>query len=92
MKRPPRLWFYRMIRRVKKQYPSFGIKRIAKVVGGIWHKRYGERTKEKLVKAEGGNPSRKISKLAVLKSIKSRKTPARLRKGLIKFARKRGWL
>jgi len=35
---------------------------------------------------------RKISKNAVLASIRSPKTPANLKKGLEKYARKKGWL
>jgi len=34
---------------------------------------------------------RKINKSAVMASIKSPKTPANLKKGLRKYAKKRGW-
>ena len=33
-----------------------------------------------------------ISKKAVLASIRSRRTPAALKKGLRKFARRKGWI
>jgi len=36
--------------------------------------------------------ARKINKKAVMASLKSPKTPPNLKKGLRKFARKRGWL
>jgi hypothetical protein len=36
--------------------------------------------------------ARKISKEAVLAAIASPRTPRRLKLGLIKFARKKGWL
>jgi hypothetical protein len=35
---------------------------------------------------------RKISKKAVLAAIRSPRTPKRLKEGLKKFAKKRGWL
>jgi len=35
---------------------------------------------------------RKINKKAVMASIKSPKTPANLKKGLRKYAKKRGWV
>ncbi len=34
---------------------------------------------------------RKISKKAVMASIRSKKTPPNLKKGLRKYAKKRGW-
>jgi hypothetical protein len=36
--------------------------------------------------------ARRINRKAVLASIRSRKTPAPLKKGLRKYARRRGWL
>lgn len=35
--------------------------------------------------------ARSISKKAVLASIKSNRTPPNLKKGLVKYAKKRGW-
>jgi len=36
--------------------------------------------------------ARKISKEAVLSAIESPRTPKRLKEGLIKFAKRKGWL
>ena len=97
MKRPPKKWFYKMVARLKRQYPQYSAKRIAKIVAGVWHKRYGVATKEKLVRAERGNPGRKrgkrkIRRSTVLAAIRSPRTPARLKEGLKKFARRKGWI
>lgn len=43
-------------------------------------------------KKRGKKKKRRINKNAVLKSIASPKTPDNLKKGLRKFARKKGWL
>jgi hypothetical protein len=36
--------------------------------------------------------ARKISKKAVLRALRSKKTPKNLKKGLRKYAKKRGWI
>lgn len=92
MKRPPKKWFYKMVARFKRQYPHFSAKRIAKIVAGIWHKRYGAAVKQKLIRAEKGNPNKQIKKSTVLAAIRSPNTPAQLREGMKKFARKKGWI
>lgn len=93
MKRPPKKWFYKMVARFKRQYPQYSARRIAKIVAGVWHKRYGTAVKQKLIEVERENPSkRKIKKSAVLAAIRSPRTPTRLKEGLKKFARRKGWI
>jgi len=36
--RPPKKWFDKVRRSVKRQYPTYGQKRINQITGGIWHK------------------------------------------------------
>jgi len=99
-RRPPKKWFYKMIKRIKRQYPEFSAKKIKKIVGGAWYHRYSKRAREKLtgeIERVKRKTKRKINKKAVLKAIKSLrkrsdKKSKRLVKGLIKYAKRRGWL
>lgn len=36
-KRPPKSWFNKMKRKTKRQYPTYGEKRVNKIVAGIWY-------------------------------------------------------
>lgn len=47
--RPPARWFSHMKRVVSKQYPTYGKKRIEKIVGGIWS-RMSTASKKKIVR------------------------------------------
>lgn len=47
--RPPKKWFDMMKRRSSGQYPTYGKKRIGKIVGGVWSK-MSTATKKKVVK------------------------------------------
>jgi len=48
--RPPKKWFEKMKKRIKKQYPGRSEEDIARIVAGIWHKQYSQKTKEKLTR------------------------------------------
>ena len=47
--RPPKEWFSMMKKRSSKQYPTYGRKRLGRIVGGIWSK-MSTATKKKVVK------------------------------------------
>lgn len=47
--RPPKLWFAHMKRRVAKEYPQYGKKRIGQIVGGIWT-RMSTASKKKIIR------------------------------------------
>ena len=47
--RPPKVWFDMMVRRSAKEYPSYGKKRLGRIVGGIWAG-MSTATKKKVVK------------------------------------------
>jgi len=47
--RPPKRFWTKMMRRVKKQYPRASKKRRARIVGGIWA-RYGIPSKIRIVR------------------------------------------
>lgn len=97
--RPPKKWFYDMLKRVRKRYPKFSAKRLAKITAGIWHK-FSDATRARLLKKYEGhssNPGHGISKEGTLKAIRSLRAKGtercnRLALGLAKYARKRGWL
>jgi len=48
--RPPKEWFEKMKKRVKKQYPGRSEESIDRIVAGIWHKQYSKKTKERLTR------------------------------------------
>lgn len=52
-RRPPKKWFDKMKKRIKKEYSSYGEKRINKIVAGIWHD-YKPSTQKRILKTEGG--------------------------------------
>lgn len=88
-RRPPKKFFGKILKGVKKQYPSLSEERQAKISASVYHK-LSPAKKTELAKREG-NPKRKISKKAVLKSIKAL-GDGPMKRGLVKYARKRGWL
>lgn len=47
--RPPKSWFNLLKRKSEKQYPSYGKKRIGRIVGGIWS-RMSIKSKKSIVK------------------------------------------
>lgn len=51
-KRPPRKWFLKMMKRVRKQYPTYSKRRIAKIVAGIWYMRLAKKVKSKILGGE----------------------------------------
>lgn len=55
-RRPPKAWTRKMLKRLRKQYPTFGKERIKTIMGGIWHKQYSESVKRRLVRTEKHNP------------------------------------
>jgi hypothetical protein len=63
-KRPPRKWFYAMVARLKKEYPTYSNKRIAKIAAGIWHKNIGWIAKARLVKKEHSPSTKSIKQTA----------------------------
>ncbi len=61
--RPPKKWFLKMYHRVKKQYPQYPPKRIAKITAGIWHK-YKPKTQVVIVK-ENPNTEKMLMEMLV---------------------------
>ena len=59
--RPPREWWRKTRKRVKKQYPTYLERRIDKITAGIWHK-YPKSRKVKIIK----NTMRERAKLNML--------------------------
>ena len=51
MRRPPRKWFYGMVKRVKKSHPGISTQRAAKLVAGIWYKKLSEGQRHAIVRA-----------------------------------------
>ena len=106
--RPPRRWFYAMLKIVRKRYPKFSLRRQLRITSGIWH-RMSAKAKigimQRLARGQNGIPTnflkkslggksrkRVVSKKAVLAALRSPRTPERLKAGLRRFAHKRGWV
>lgn len=47
--RAPAKWWDKMRREIKKQYPTYGLKRRNTIIGGIW-KKYSPSTKIEMIK------------------------------------------
>jgi len=67
-KRPPKVWFDKMRVRVRKQYPTYGKRRVNKIVGGIWQN-YSQATKNKILRREG-KMGKKYGKIGAPRSAK----------------------
>lgn len=84
-RRPSKKWFDKMKRKMEKQYPSYGEKRISKIVAGIWYD-YPESTRKRLVRQEkqkGGKKKvgkKKWGKIGAPHSAKRKRYLAKLRK------------
>lgn len=87
VRRPPKKWFNKMKKRIKKQYPTYGEKRINKIVAGIWHD-YKPSTQRKILNEEGGGKvgkrkkktSKKWGKIGAPHSEKRKRHMARIRR------------
>ena len=87
-KRPPKKWFDKMKRKVKKQYPTYSQKRINKIVAGIWYD-YKASTRKRILKQEGGGKvgrrkkkrkGKKWGKIGAPHSAKRKRHLARIRR------------
>ena len=89
-RRPPKKWFDKMKRKVKKQYPTYSQKRINKIVAGIWYD-YKSSTRKRILKQEGGKKvgrkrrkkkkkGKKWGKIGAPHSAKRKRHLARIRK------------
>lgn len=73
--RPPMEWWRAMLRQVRRQYPKYPAKRVAKIAAGIWHK-YTPRQQigiiQRIARGEDGipNPRRRIDKEMAIKAIR----------------------
>jgi hypothetical protein len=48
--RPPKKWFYAMMKRVRGEYPEASKKELQQIVGGIWWHQYRPSIRKKLLK------------------------------------------
>lgn len=53
--RPPKAWFDKMYKRISAnpKYKNYSSERKAKIIAGIWHKKYDEKTRKRLAKKYG---------------------------------------
>jgi len=83
-RRPPKQWFDKMKRKIKKQY-DYGEKRINKIVAGIWHD-YKPSTQRRMLKGEnmgkkkGKKKGKKWGKIGAPHSAKRKRYLAKIRK------------
>ena len=79
-RRPPKKWFDKMKRRARKQYPTYGDKRIAKIVAGIWYD-YPEKTRKRILgRVEKTKKAKKWGKIGAPNSRKRKEWLAKLRR------------
>lgn len=58
---PPKKWWVKRRKAIRKQYPQRTEKDINKITAGIWHK-YSDAVKRKLKKKYYGNPKKRKAK------------------------------